>query len=59
MSNLFVLLLFLSASSTLTKKYDKEKPEWAKKDIRDFSDADMERLDSLFSNIYQHSKLSI
>lgn len=27
------------------KKYkDDEKPEWAKKDIRDYTDADMERL---------------
>ncbi|CAG4982945.1 unnamed protein product [Parnassius apollo] len=30
---------------TLAKKFkDNEKPSWAKKDIRDFSDADMERL---------------
>lgn len=32
-------------SIILCKKPDeKEKPEWAKKDIRDYSDADMERL---------------
>lgn len=38
-----VFLLILICVSP--KKYaDEEKPQWAKKDIRDFSDADMERL---------------
>lgn len=38
----FIILLCISAKSA--KKYDnEEKPAWAKKDIRDFSDADMER----------------
>lgn len=39
------LLLFLSVHCVLvlSKKGD-EKPDWAKKDIRDFTDADMERL---------------
>lgn len=37
----FLLLLALASS----KKYSKEeKPEWAKKDIRDYSEADLERL---------------
>lgn len=42
----FVLLLFLiSLCFTFGKKSkDEEKPNWAKKDITDFSDADMERL---------------
>lgn len=43
---LIVSLNFLLLTSMVScKKFDKEKkPEWAKKDIRDFSDADMERL---------------
>lgn len=41
---LIVSILVISKTAT-SKKYDKkEKPEWAKKDIRDFTDADMERL---------------
>lgn len=36
-------LLFLNVSLIWAKK-TKEKPDWAKKDIRDYSDADMERL---------------
>lgn len=36
-----MILLFISEASL---KRPKEKPEWAKKDIRDYSDADMERL---------------
>lgn len=37
----FLTLVALSAS----KKFDdEEKPSWAKKDIRDYSDADLERL---------------
>lgn len=35
------LLLLVSASVVLA---DKVKPDWAKKDIRDYSDADLERL---------------
>jgi hypothetical protein len=42
MKIIFLLLIFSSVS--LCKKYTNEdKPEWAKKDIRDYSDADMER----------------
>lgn len=43
---LLILINFLLLTSMVScKKFgDKEKPEWAKKDIRDFSDADMERL---------------
>ncbi|XP_059486926.1 LDLR chaperone boca [Neocloeon triangulifer] len=37
---LFVLICHCSSKKT----QEKEKPDWAKKDIRDFSDADMERL---------------
>lgn len=42
----YIIISILVISKTATsKKYDKkEKPEWAKKDIRDFTDADMERL---------------
>jgi len=36
-------LLFLNVSLIWAKK-SKEQPDWAKKDIRDYSDADMERL---------------
>ncbi|XP_055371948.1 LDLR chaperone boca [Condylostylus longicornis] len=39
------ILIFLLFSVVLCKKSKEgEKPEWAKKDIRDFDDADMERL---------------
>ena len=42
----YIIASILVISKTVTsKKADKkEKPEWAKKDIRDFTDADMERL---------------
>ncbi|KAF4517930.1 hypothetical protein B566_EDAN005296 [Ephemera danica] len=43
-----VLVIFLISyfvSCTTCKKFkDKEKPSWAKKDIRDYNDADLERL---------------
>lgn len=40
-----LLILFLLISCVLSKKSsDKDKPDWAKKDIRDYSDADLERL---------------
>jgi hypothetical protein len=40
-----VIGLLLAVSLVRCKKFTKEeKPEWAKKDIRDFSEADMERL---------------
>lgn len=38
---LFITMLVLVHSK---KSKEGDKPEWAKKDIRDFSDADMERL---------------
>ncbi|XP_038209604.1 LDLR chaperone boca [Zerene cesonia] len=44
---IYVVTLYTFCSFVLVtaKKYeDKEKPSWAKKDIRDFTDADMERL---------------
>ncbi|PZC79503.1 LDLR chaperone boca [Helicoverpa armigera] len=40
---LFVFLICFTVSIAKKPK-DEEKPDWAKKDIRDFSDADMERL---------------
>lgn len=40
-----IVILVVSLPLSFTKKYkDKEKPDWAKKDIRDFTDADLERL---------------
>ncbi|KAM7342047.1 LDLR chaperone boca [Cochliomyia hominivorax] len=43
--NSIYLFLIVVISITTAKKYDeKSKPDWAKKDIRDFTDADMERL---------------
>lgn len=42
----YVVITFLALiTSALAKKASKEnKPEWAKKDIRDYSEADLERL---------------
>lgn len=37
---LFFGIILISAK----KAKDNEKPDWAKKDIRDYTDADMERL---------------
>lgn len=39
----FLLIMALVLPLSMAKKA-KDKPEWAKKDIRDFTDADMERL---------------
>lgn len=40
-----VVLLFVLTTKVTSKKFkENEKPEWARKDIRDFTDADMERL---------------
>lgn len=36
-------IVLLSFITICAKKSNKDKPDWAKKDIRDFSDADMER----------------
>lgn len=45
MAKLMYLIILLCISNCFCKKYkDEEKPAWAKKDIRDFSDADLERL---------------
>lgn len=42
---ILILFFLCLVNVALTKKFkENEKPEWAKKDIRDFSDADMERL---------------
>ncbi|KAH8275298.1 LDLR chaperone boca [Drosophila bipectinata] len=45
MQTRLILLLLALAPIVLAKKFkDEEKPDWAKKDIRDYSDADLERL---------------
>ncbi|CAG9864992.1 unnamed protein product [Phyllotreta striolata] len=44
-SVLLVCLLIVIIPTVFSKKFkEEEKPEWAKKDISDFNDADMERL---------------
>lgn len=44
-SALIFASLILALVFTRAKKFkDDKKPEWAKKDIRDYTDADMERL---------------
>lgn len=41
----FLSLLLFSVCPSICKKYaDDKKPDWAKKDVRDFSEADLERL---------------
>lgn len=41
----FLFILYLTIFLVYGKKTkENEKPDWAKKDIRDYSDADMERL---------------
>lgn len=46
MSNILILFIIVLASpQILSKKFqDDQKPEWAKKDIRDYNEADLERL---------------
>lgn len=47
MNNCLLLCIVFASNALLvsTKKFkDNEKPDWAKKDIRDYSDADLERL---------------
>ncbi|KAB0800922.1 hypothetical protein PPYR_05276 [Photinus pyralis] len=45
MQILHIWLFLMSTSLIFCKKFKEEnKPEWAKKDIRDYSDADLERL---------------
>lgn len=39
-----ISLIFVTKTAECKKFDDKNKPDWAKKDIRDFNDADMERL---------------
>lgn len=42
---IFLFILYLAIFYVNGKKTNEnEKPDWAKKDIRDYSDADMERL---------------
>lgn len=53
---LSILVLVINSGFVYSKK-SKEKPEWAKKDIRDFSDADMERLLDQWEVSYQISLL--
>jgi hypothetical protein len=41
----YLVIFAILLVSVNTKKFkDEEKPAWAKKDIRDFTDADLERL---------------
>jgi hypothetical protein len=41
----YVLLLTTAICTIHCKKFiDEDKPEWTKKDIRDYNDADLERL---------------
>lgn len=45
MQTRFILIMLALVPVVLSKKFkDEEKPEWAKKDIRDYSEADLERL---------------
>lgn len=45
MNNFYIFFIMLFSITTAKKyKEDDSKPDWAKKDIRDFTDADMERL---------------
>jgi hypothetical protein len=46
MHRLYYVLLFTAAICTIyCKKFkDEDKPAWAKKDIRDYNDADLQRL---------------
>ncbi|XP_034107698.1 LDLR chaperone boca [Drosophila albomicans] len=45
MKTKFILIFLALVPIVLSKKFkDGEKPEWAKKDIRDYSEADLERL---------------
>lgn len=42
---LLICLFLVNLTITSAKKFKEgEKPDWAKKDIRDYSDADLERL---------------
>lgn len=44
-SRLIFLVPLLLIAFTHAKKFaDEQKPDWAKKDIRDYTDADVERL---------------
>jgi len=45
MQTRLILVLLALAPLVLAKKFkEEEKPAWAKKDIRDYSEADLERL---------------
>ena len=41
---MFLVFFFLISVNNCKKSDPNEKPSWAKKDIRDYSDADLERL---------------
>lgn len=43
-ARLCIILLAVFSAVLVTAKKAADKPDWAKKDIRDYSDADMERL---------------
>ncbi|XP_025830194.1 LDLR chaperone boca isoform X2 [Agrilus planipennis] len=44
MKNFYVLILCICTLTVCKKFKEDEKPEWAKKDVRDFTDADLEHL---------------
>ncbi|XP_023292588.2 LDLR chaperone boca [Lucilia cuprina] len=44
MNYIYLCLIAILSVTTAKKFKDDSKPEWAKKDIRDFNDADLERL---------------
>lgn len=39
-----IIVIIISTAINSKKFKENDKPEWAKKDIRDYTDADMERL---------------
>lgn len=51
-----LLIIVITITATIECKKPKEKPAWAKKDVRDYSDADLERLyEQVSLNIYIQS----
>lgn len=57
MGKILLLLIILTPVIFSKKSSDKDKPEWAKKDIRDFSEADMERLFDQWEVLITYEKL--
>lgn len=62
MRHLTLLFVFVIFPLTWSKKYQGDnKPEWAKKNIRDYSDADIERLYDQWevSKIYCYNLINV